>query len=348
MNHVGKPWVIVLAGGSGVRLHPVTTPPSGRSVPKQFCRLDGRNSMLGVTLARARTLAPVNQIAVVVVDEHRPWWERELAGIPPGNVLIQSRNRGTALALLHALLHVRGSDPEACVVVLPSDHVVDHEHILNEAILEAVHEAKRCQGHVVLIGAASTVPDPSLGWIIPGRKSAGRIHKVRRFVEKPSLAVADECVRRGALRNTLMLAASIPALLKTYALAMPAWVDATDADDDGLHARARALTTISSDLPAMDLSRDILQWSTRGLRVLPLPECGWTDIGTLDRLEAWWMRHPTAFEEVRQSGVLPHAPWTPPSIRPRPARDVGAYDRNEPAFAGHEHLNEETAELIGR
>ena len=282
--------------------------------------------MLGVTLARARNLAPVNQIAVVVVDEHRRWWERELAGIPPDNVLVESRNRGTALALLRALLHVRGRDSDACVVVLPSDHAVDDEHVLNEVILEAVHEAKRCQGHVVLIGAPSTVPDPSLGWIIPGRRSAGRIHKVRRFVEKPSLAVADECVRRGGLRNTLMLAASIPAFLKAYALAMPAWVDAILADDDGLHPRARTLTAIPSDLPSMDLSRDILQRSTRGLRVLPLPECGWTDIGTLDRLEAWWIRHPTAFEEVRQSGVLPHGPWTPLAARPQPEMALRSED----------------------
>ena len=315
MKHVGKPWVIVLAGGSGERLRSVTTPASGRPVPKQFCRLGGRDSMLAITLTRARKLAAAHHILVVVLDEHRPWWEEELAGIPQRNVLVQSRNRGTALALLEALLHVRSSDPDACVVVLPSDHVVDQEHILNEVILEAVHEAKRCRGHVVLIGSPSAVPDPSLGWIIPGHRSAGRTHKVRRFVEKPSLALADECVRRGALRNTLMLAASLPALLETYALAEPAWVDATCADGDGLHSRALALTTIPFDLPAMDLSRDILQRSTRGLRVLPLPECGWTDIGTRDRLEAWWTRHPKALDRVRQSGILPRASVAPPVAR---------------------------------
>ena len=315
MNGLGNPWVIVLAGGSGVRLRSVTTSPSGRSVPKQFCRLDGWDSMLGITLARARSLVPAHHILVMVLEEHRPWWEVELAGIPSDNVLVQSQNRGTALALLRAILHVRASDPNACVVVLPSDHVVDDEDHLKAVILEAVDEARRNERHVVLIGAASTVPDPSLGWIVPGRKSTGRTHAVEGFVEKPDLATAAECVRRGAFRNTLMLAAGIPALLRTYVLAMPAWVDAADSDGDALQAKVRALAMIHSDLPAMDLSRDVLQRSAQWLRVLPLSECGWTDIGTLERLGAWWNRHPAALDRVRQSGLLPSVSLTSPAVR---------------------------------
>lgn len=315
MNQLGNTWVIVLAGGSGVRLRSVTTSPSGRSVPKQFCRLDGWDSMLGITLARARSLASADHILVMVLDEHRPWWEVELADIPSQNVLVQSQNRGTAFALLRGILHVRVSDPNACVVVLPSDHVVDDEDILKGVILEAVDEARRSERHVVLIGAASTVPDPSLGWILSGRKSTGRTHTVEGFVEKPDLDTAAECVRRGAFRNTLMLAAGIPALLRTFVLAMPAWVDAADTDDEALQARARALETTHSDLPAMDLSRDVLQRSARWLRVLPLSECGWTDIGTLERLGAWWERHPAALDRVRQSGLLPSVSLTSPAVR---------------------------------
>jgi len=311
MNHFGKPWVIILAGGSGERLRSVTTSASGRSVPKQFCRLNGRDSMLGITLARTRSLTAAHHILVMVLEEHRPWWERELTGIPPDSILVQARNRGTGLALLSALLHVRDRDPDACVIVLPSDHVVDNETILNNAIVEAVDAVKRSARHVVLIGAPSTVPDPSLGWIIPGRVTAGRTRAVAGFVEKPSLAAAAECVRRGALRNTLMLAAGTQALLRTYAQAMPEWVAATKVDDDAVHGRMRGPLDIHTDMPAMDLGRDILQRTARRLRVLPLPECGWADIGTLDRLEAWWAGHPAALDLVRRSGILPDGPQTP-------------------------------------
>ncbi|HEX5032562.1 MAG TPA: sugar phosphate nucleotidyltransferase, partial [Candidatus Eisenbacteria bacterium] len=104
MNHSGNPWVIVLAGGSGERLRTVTTSPEGGTVPKQFCRLGGQDSMLDVTLARARRLTTANRIVVIVREDHRPWWENKLAGVWPNNVLVHSRNRGTAIALLHALL----------------------------------------------------------------------------------------------------------------------------------------------------------------------------------------------------------------------------------------------------
>lgn len=226
--------------------------------------------------------------------------------------------------------------------MLPSDHVVDDEAILNEAIFEALDEAGRHEWHVVLIGAPSTVPDPSLGWIIPGRTrpARGRTHAVAGFVEKPSLATATECVRRGAFRNTLMLAATAQALLKTFSLAMREWADPTQADDHALHVGTLAALAVHADLPVMDLSRDVLQQSAQSLRVLPLPECGWSDIGTLGRLRAWWGRHPTALEQVRQSGLLPDAPRTPPGARPGPAmarysEDLVAATGMLPTSAGH-------------
>ena len=99
MNHVGKAWVIVLAGGSGERLRTVTTSPTGRSIPKQFCRLNGRDSMLSTTITRSRGLTDDSHILVVVLDAHRSWWKQELAGVHSDNILVESRNRGTALAL---------------------------------------------------------------------------------------------------------------------------------------------------------------------------------------------------------------------------------------------------------
>lgn len=261
--------------------------------------------MLGMTLARARGLTAVDRILVVVRDEHRPWWKTEIADLPPENVLVLSRNRGTALALLRALLHVHDRNPDARLVVLPSDHAVDDEDALREGILEAAEEATRNEGHVVLVGAPAGAADPSLGWILPDATGAGRVRAVARFVEKPGHAEAADCVRRGAFRNTLILTGGMRALLRLYAPLTLETSDALKAGDDGLPSSARELAAIYPHLPAMDLSRDLLQRASRWLRVVPLPECGWTDIGTLERLEEWWKSHPTAQEQVRQSGILP-------------------------------------------
>lgn len=314
MNHRGKPWVVVLAGGSGERLRTVTASPEGGSVPKQFCRLGGRGSMLDITLARARSLTGDDRIVVVVREDHRPWWKNELAGVWSNNVLVHSRNRGTAIALLHALLHVSMGHGGGCFVVLPSDHVVDDESIMRSTILEAVDEARRSSTHAVLVGAPAGTPDPSLGWIMPGRASVGRTRSVMAFVEKPGLTQAAECVRLGAFRNTLIFAGDARALLRLYAREVPERLASSamshiamrpELSDEAFHVRAQALAAMYPHLPDMDLGRDILQPSASWLRVLPLPECGWTDIGTLERLEAWWERHPGAWDHVRLSGVLP-------------------------------------------
>jgi mannose-1-phosphate guanylyltransferase len=327
MNLTGKPWVIILAGGSGERLRSVTSA-DGRTVPKQFCRFGGRDSMIEITLARARRLTSASRILAVVRDDHRPWWESELADVWSDNVLVHTQNRGTAVALLHAMLCVIDRDPSAVFVVLSSDHAVDDEGILREVILEAVEEARRSSSHVILIGAPSETPDPSLGWIIPGRPSSGRTRAVAEFVEKPSLAQAAECVRRGALRNTLILAGSARALLRMYAIELSGKVGAFEEREDAFHVKIQALASMYPHLPAMDIGRDILQRSARWLRVLPLPECGWTDIGTIDRLQAWWRRHPAALEEVKQTGVLPQA------------RQVALQSRRGPVMA------RETDELV--
>ena len=319
MIRAREPWVIVLAGGSGERLRSVTTTATGESIPKQFCRLGGRRSMLDMTLARARRIAADDRILVLVREDHRDWWQNELGAIRPEQVLVQSRNRGTGLALLRALLHLHEREPDACVVVLPSDHVVDDEDLMAGAVLEAVEEAGAHTGQVVLIGAPATAADTSLGWIIPEAGGMGRTRQVAGFVEKPSSEEATACVRRGALRNTLILAGHVRALLRVYALEMLEPLSTGDMPDDVLHTTISGLAAIYAQVPGMDLSRDILQPSSQRLRVLTLPECGWTDIGTLERLEEWWKSHPRSFAEVREFGVFPVRLEVGPSARPEPA-----------------------------
>jgi mannose-1-phosphate guanylyltransferase len=322
MTHVRKPWAIVLAGGSGERLRSVTTMADGESIPKQFCRLGGRTSMLALTLERARRIAPADRLLVLVREDQRTWWQNELAALHTEQVLVQSRNRGTGLALLRALLHVHEREPQACVVVLPSDHVVDDEDVIVGAALEAVDAAEVHNDQVVLIGAPAKAPDPSLGWVVPEWGGPGRTKQVASFVEKPSAKEAAACVRRGALRNTLILASEVRALLRLYALEMLEAGSAAEMPDDVLRARIAGLAAVHAQVPGMDLSRDILQPSSRWLRVLPLPECGWTDIGTLERLDEWWRSHPRSFADVREFGVFPVPSPVGPGARPEPAHTL--------------------------
>ncbi len=299
MRHRRSPWVVVLAGGNGERLLPVTTARFGRPVPKQFCRLDGRESMLGITVARARGLTESGRITVAVLEEHREWWERELAGIDAENVIRQAQNRGTGYALQVALLHIQASDPHARVVVLPSDHMVDDEEVLQRTIREALDAVEEDSRYAVLLGARARSADSSFGWIRPGPARAGRVHVVLEFIEKPDSHTSGTYMRGGWFVNTMILTAGLRTLLGIYEQILPARWWTFWMDERRPSAGARRLPP-----PRVDLSGDLLPLATESLRVLPLPDCGWTDVGTIERLNAWWANHPRALEEIdRSSGI---------------------------------------------
>ena len=217
---------------------------------------------------------------------------------------IVSARSGAGLVLMHSRGGV--ADMATYESAIYTDVAGEVLSELGSQIL-AVEEAGVHTGQVVLIGAPATAPDISLGWIVPERGGVGRTRQVAGFVEKPSSEEAAAYVRRGALRNTLILAGNVRALLRVYALEMLEPLSTGDIPDDVLHTTISGLAAVYAQVPGMDLSRDILQPSSRWLRVLPLPECGWTDIGTLERLEAWWRSHPRSLAEVREFGVLPIA-----------------------------------------
>ncbi len=311
MNVVRSPWVIVLAGGHGERLRAVTACDRDGSVPKQFCRLAGPDSLLASTLGRARGLADADRIVVAVLEAHRRWWEPELRSIRSDNLLVQPENRGTALALLRALLHVQGRDPGADVVVLPSDHVVDDEGILRATILEAASLAARRPRLVVLLGAPALAADRTLGWIIPARAGSRRVSTVAEFVEKPGPDRAAACLRRGGLRNTLIMAGGVQEMLDLYASIEPQPLAIPGAKGLGLSHGSSHPAALPWDRASLDLGRDVFEPAARRLRVISLPECGWSDIGTPARLRSWWRTHPAALAHARRHGILPRAPHAP-------------------------------------
>jgi hypothetical protein len=141
MRKSSNNWVVVLAAGDGNRLRSVTTNGMGDAVPKQFCSLRGGPSLLLETLERAESVAARDRICVVVASRHRRWWGSMLSRIPSANVIVQPMNRGTANGILLPLLHIEARDPDARIVILPSDHYVRDELILVTALAPALSAA---------------------------------------------------------------------------------------------------------------------------------------------------------------------------------------------------------------
>ncbi len=290
MTRQQSPWVILLAGGDGRRLDGASVRGRRLDRPKQFCCFTGAASMLRETLRRAELITHRSRILAVVREDHRHWWLDDLSSLASQNVLAQAENRGTAVAILHALVHVLHRDHDPTLVILPTDHAVDDEAVLVDSIRLATTIAGDSHEHLVLLGMAAEDAECEYGWILPEREYRGRLWSVARFVEKPVPRLAAELFSKGALWNSFISAVSGNALLELFEGCQPElfhrYLDsrlAAEADEVQGSAQFRTL-------PVVDFSRDIVEAALIRLRVLAVPPCGWTDLGTPRRLDQWLAR----------------------------------------------------------
>ncbi len=291
MQKNGTCHAIVLAAGEGTRLRSLTADVDGRSVPKQFCSLRGGPTLLGEAHRRARASVGAGPIVTVVAREHERYWAAEF-GAGAAEPIVQPANRGTAPGLLLPLLVVLERDPDARVAVLPSDHHVENEERLATELAFALAHAHDSPWSVTLLGITPDAPESEYGWILPD-PGASRFGGVRRFVEKPSPAVAAELFAQGALWNGLLLVARAKALLDLYARRLPALaLDFARVFALSKRLRARALEDLYGRIEPADFSRDVLAGSEDCLRVLAVPPCGWTDLGTPRRVAECLSRAP--------------------------------------------------------
>ena len=157
-------WAIVLAGGDGRRVAFLTTGDDGRPVPKQYCAFGCGESMIRWAFARALGVVPLRRILFVVAEQHRRYWERDLADVPIENILVQPRNRGTAAGVLLAAVDVLyRRDPKARLLLLPSDHRVADEGVLRGALLDVLRTRGARRRRILLLGMTPEQCDPDYG-----------------------------------------------------------------------------------------------------------------------------------------------------------------------------------------
>ncbi|MFI5317239.1 MAG: sugar phosphate nucleotidyltransferase [Myxococcota bacterium] len=278
-----RTWAIVLAGGEGSRLSGLTTTRNGVRVPKQFCSLSGGPTLLRQTLERAAALVPREQIVVVVADQHRDWWQDELADLPRENILEQPANRGTAAGILLPALAIARIDPAASVVVLPSDHHVGDEATLRAAFRDALDQVALTPERIALLGVTPDAPDAQYGWIVPQPAAQTRLRPIELFVEKPPAERARELMARGGLWSSFLFACRVTALLDAFEHAQPELLRSFLSESSALRARA-GLSELYASTPVRDFSRDVLERVAERLGVLAVPACGWSDLGTPERV----------------------------------------------------------------
>jgi len=293
---VGSPsrswWGLILAGGDGVRLRPLTRQIAGDERPKQFCRVLGRDTLVEQTLRRVTLLVSPDRILAAVVRTHERFYAPLLANVSARCLLVQPENRGSAPAILYALHHLLRLAPTGPVAIFPADHYVSDDRTFMAHIKGAFDVVLARPDLVVLLGIAPDTDEVEYGWIEPADPIRGLgpwpVFSVRNFWEKPSRAIADTLRARGCLWNSFVMVAYPSALLSLMRNTVPALVAAFAGVESRLRTPSEddSLRRLYARLTSTDFSKQVLATRPASLAVLPLSGVGWSDLGEPRRVMA--------------------------------------------------------------
>ncbi len=268
---------VILAGGEGTRLWPL----SCAETPKAYLSLHGSLSLLQQSCVRLMADAALATPLVVCAEAQRFMVAEQLRQVAcRAQIILEPCGRNTAAAVAAAAWWLAGRQPDALMLVVPSDHVITDEAAFRAAVAQAAQIAQG--GVLVCIGVEAQHPETGYGYMVAGAARADGGLAVSRFHEKPSRAEAQAYLDAGqAYWHSGITVFSPFMLLEAMRHSAPAIAQATqqavahavqDCDFVRLQAQAYA------DCPALPVDVAVMERSGK-LALVPAV-MGWSDIGS--------------------------------------------------------------------
>ncbi len=274
-------YCVIMCGGIGSRFWPY----SRTSKPKQFIDFFGTGrSLLQMSFDRILSIVPKENVIIVTNAQYADLVREQLPDVLPSNILCEPARRNTAPCIAWASYHIRALDPEASVIVTPSDHLITREQEFHDSILKGFEFVERNQA-LLTLGITPTRPETGYGYIQIGKATEDGILKVKTFTEKPDKELAKVFLQSGEFfwNSGIFLwkVQSIIDALHRFTPEIAAIFDngdnvyATPGETDFIQQNFPACVNISIDYAVMEKSPNVYV------------ECvsfGWSDLGTWSAL----------------------------------------------------------------
>ncbi len=268
-------YAVIMAGGVGSRFWPVST----QEFPKQFHDMLGKGqSLIQRTFDRINDIVPSENILIATNERYESLVLEQLPKISKDQLLLEPIMRNTAPCILYAALKIYDQNPDAVMLVAPSDHWIDNEDEFTRNIQTSF---KACSEDDILMTLGIQPSSPNTGYgYIQFSTSDSEIKKVKNFTEKPNLETAEKFLTSGDyLWNAGIFVWSVKSIVSAFKKSLPDMLSLfdtknvynTDTEVNYIKEHYKNAEDISIDFGIMERANNV--------HVLPV-DFGWNDLGT--------------------------------------------------------------------
>jgi mannose-1-phosphate guanylyltransferase len=270
-------YAIIMAGGVGSRFWPVST----TDFPKQFHDMLGSGeTLIQKTFSRLSKLVPEENILVLTNEHYNDLVLQQLPLIKQEQVLLEPAMRNTAPCILYASLKIKKQNPDAVMVVAPSDHWIEDENAFAEN-LKKCFDYCATQDALMTLGIQPTFPNTGFGYIEYDKLDANSIKKVNQFREKPDYETAKSFLEAGNfLWNGGIFIWSVNAIISAFEKFQPQMnaLFTKGYESYNTNAEKEFITENYADAENVSIDYAILE-NAKNVFVLPAT-FDWNDLGT--------------------------------------------------------------------